>query len=308
MIGANAGYDTAWSELVTTALLGTGRRPVPNAMPAAWAPPEDGHTDPAVRVLDLAARHRALARSAAPMATVDFPADADRPVPADDRPPPPPEASVVLSQLLVQPSPGLINFWLACAADQGCGVPARHWTRLARLAAHSTAYDRTRLGRVLGGRGRWFLEQNPDWRRLAADCVAGSERVGDPPALRPAQGASLEAVRARPAAIFDEPDPWPAELVAVAYAVIGSGASGRKARDFAARVGARLPIELYTTLGPAAEYYLQAPEATPARRRQIREAFVIMEWTAARRVEVARAFSVSSAALVALRRLEIPGV
>ena len=308
MIDVEPGADTAWSELVTTALLGTGRRPVPTALPAVWAPPEDGLTDPAVRVLDLAARHRALARSATPMASVSFPADADHPVPADDRLPPPAEASVVLSQLLSQPSPGLVNFWLACAADQGCGVPARLWTRLARLAAHSTAYDRAGLGRVLGQRGRWFLAQNPDWRRLAADCVAGAEDVADPPALRPAQGTSVEAVRTSPSAIFDRPDPWPAELVAVAYAVIGSGAAGRKARDYAARVGARLPIELYATLGPAAEYYLQAPEATPARRRQIREGFVIMEWAAARRVEVARAFSVDSAALVALRRLEIPGV
>ena len=46
-------------------------------------------------------------------------------------------------------------------------------------------------GRVLGERGRWFLRQNPDWRRLAADadaCRSGTLR--DHRAPRPAPAAT----------------------------------------------------------------------------------------------------------------------
>ena len=80
---------------------------------------------------------------------------------------------MVLSHLLSQPTPGLVNFWLACAADQGCGVPARRWTRLARLAAHSTAYDRPAWAACSARAG------DGSWRRIrtgggsAADCVVG---------------------------------------------------------------------------------------------------------------------------------------
>ena len=212
--------------------------------------------------------------------------------------------------------PALINFWLQCADTAGCGVPAPYWTRLARLAAHSTAYDRGLLGRVLGARGRWFLRQNPDWRRLAADAdpalrqAQGTRRP--PGTLRQAQGTptrpTAEMVRARPKSIFDHPDPWPTDVVAAAYAVLGSGTLGRPARDYAAGVGARLPVELYANLGAAAEYYLQAPEAPPALRRAIRECFVIMERSAYTRARIEHAFQALGESAVNLRRVEIPHV
>lgn len=314
---------TGWPELVTTALLGTGRRPLPTGLPDFWATstPAD-EADPAVRLLDLAARHRAVRRVATrPVESAAGPSAA--PAPRSDRLPTPPAASEVLGSLVVRPTPALINFWLRCADAAGCGVPAPSWTRLARLAAHSTAYDRPLLGRVLGERGRWFLRQNPDWRRLAADAdpalrqAQASGRAQG--ASGQAQGASgqaqgtparatAEMVRARPKSIFDHPDPWPTDLVAAAYAVLGSGALGRSARDFAAGVGARLPVELYANLGAAAGYYLQAPEARPELRRAIRECFVIMEKSAYTRARVEHAFRAANDSAVNLRRVEIPSV
>lgn len=303
---------SGWPELVTTALLGTGRRPLPTGLPSSWgtkaqAKPDRPDRDPAVRLLELAARHRAVSRVSSTPGALPR-AKAAEPIPLLDRRPPPAEAADVLAQLIVRPTPALINLWLACAATAGCGVPAPYWTRLARVAAHSTAYDRALLGRVLGERGRWFLRQNPDWRRLAADAaadVAHDPRPSDPGGDRQ---TTAETVRARPYAIFDHPDPWPTDVVAAAYAVLGRGAVGRTTREYAAGVGARLPVELYAGLGSAAQYYLQAPEASPVLRRQIRASFVILEEAAFVRVRIEEAFRDPERGSTRLRRVEIPNV
>jgi hypothetical protein len=329
---------SGWSELVTTALLGTGRRPLPVGLPAEWtgkdmaerdpaqrdlaerdpaqrdpAQRDPAQRDPAQRVLDLAARHRAWQRVAqAPPAPTRM--TAVPPAPPHDRKPTPPEATTVLAGLLSRPIPALINLWLSCADAVGCGVPAAYWTRLARLAAHATAYDRPLLGRVLGERGRWFLQQNPDWRRLAADCalrqvqeaegaVQGTGRRAQTVDYAP----SDEMIQARPDAIFEHPDPWPPSVVAAAYAALGRGGPGRSSRDFAVGVGARLPGELYPGIGAAAEYYLQAPDASPALRRQIRTSFAIVEEAAFARARIEHAFGPPEAG-AEFRRIEIPGV
>jgi hypothetical protein len=303
---------SGWPELVTTALLGTGRRQLPTTLSGSWATeeqakPDRPDRDPAVRVLELAARHRAVSRVGStpgepPRAT------AAEPAPPVDRRPPPEEAAGVLASLIIRPAPALINRWLACAAAAGCGLPAPYWTRLARVAAHSTSYDRALLGRVLGERGRWFLRQNPDWRRLAAD--AALDVAEDLPASGPGVDGrpTAETVRARPYAIFDHPDPWPTDVVAAAYAVLGRGSIGRTTREYAAGVGARLPVELYAGIGSAAEYYLQAPEASPVLRRQIRASFVILEESAFVRVRIEEAFQSPERGSPRLRRVEIPGV
>ncbi len=305
-----------WSDLLTTALLGTGRRPLPGWLPEGWGtgvPVDAGPVDPAVRVLDLAARHRAV-RRASPASFAGPAAGAQTPAPPADRTQPPDAAVEILGDLLVRPNPDLINAWLARADIAGCAVPAVFWTRLARLAAHATAYDRRRLGRALGARGRWFLDQNPDWRRLAADCaprdVDSPEPVdGDSPrrSATPAAPPSPETVRAKPMTIFNHPDPWPDDVVAAGFAVVGSAALGRKGREFGGRFGGRLPVERYRSIAAAAEYYLLAPEATPAQRRLIKESFVIMEQAAFARVQIERAFAPVPAA-AGLSRVEVPDV
>ena len=316
-----------WADLVTTALLGTGRRPLPPTLPPPWGmhpdpdlqpdpdtarDPDHGTahgaaaSDPAVRLLDLACRHRAVVRAApAPARAPGLGGRA--PAPPADRTAPPERASELLGELLVRPTPELVNAWLTCAGAAGHGVPAAYWTRLARLAAHSTAYDRVALGHAFGARGRWFLEQNPDWRRLASDGAPRPETApGAGPAARPAP-PSPETVRGRPTAIFEHPDPWPGDVVAAAYAVLGSATLGRRAREYAGRVGGRLPLSLYRTVAAAAEYYLVAPDATPAQRRMIKESFVIVEQAAFVRVQIERSFADDLAA-AEFRRVEIPRV
>ena len=201
-----------WAELVTTALLGTDRRPLDAA-------------DPPGQVLHQAARHRILDRLAAPP-VVGAPDPAEPPpsapaAPTQDGPPAPEPADRLLDQLLRTPDPALISCWLGVCADRGYVVSALHWTTLARLAARSTGYDRTALGASLGPRGRWFLRQNPEWRRLAADAEPsrGSHRAGrDPP---PAAPLTAEDVLAEPERLLDHPQPWGPDLVSAAYAVLG---------------------------------------------------------------------------------------
>ena len=48
---------------MTTGLIGTDRRPVPDALPASWGSGLDHASDPAHAVLSIAARHRAASRA-----------------------------------------------------------------------------------------------------------------------------------------------------------------------------------------------------------------------------------------------------
>jgi hypothetical protein len=72
-----------------------------------------------------------------------------------------------LARLLSPPQVDLLNLWLATAAEHGQHASAAYWTPLAIVAARTTELDRTALAAALGDRGVWFVEQNPDWARLA---------------------------------------------------------------------------------------------------------------------------------------------
>ena len=55
---------TTWEDLVTVALLGTDRRPLPDGPPPSWAgPAADLSRDATQVVLGWAARHRAAVRA-----------------------------------------------------------------------------------------------------------------------------------------------------------------------------------------------------------------------------------------------------
>lgn len=156
-----------WADVVTTALLGTDRRPVPSELPATWAGPERGD-DPARRILDLAAQHRAWSRAGARLQVADAPPLA----PGAEAMAAPAAAQELLGRSLERPEPTLINLLLAACIDRGRLVSAEHWQPLAVLAARSVDYDRLLLGRALGARGLWFISQNPAWERLAAQVTA----------------------------------------------------------------------------------------------------------------------------------------
>ncbi|GAA3695928.1 hypothetical protein GCM10022204_09760 [Microlunatus aurantiacus] len=308
-----------WAELVTTALLGTDRRPLDVA-------------DPPAEVLHQAARHRVLDRLAAAAApsTPDPAADQAAPdpsrvvAPAQDRPEAPETADLLLQQLLRTPDPALVSCWLQVCAAHGYVVASLHWTVLARLAARSTVYDRTALAASIGPRGRWFLHQNPEWRRLAADADAAvvsiqPAAVPTPPAAGAATPGSraaanatgsrdrlrAEDVLADPERLLTHPQPWTPELVSAAYAVLGGDGGVPPARTFATRLGVALPLELYPSIARAGEYYVLAPDASPARRRTVRDRFVALELAAYARAAIQHAFTNGTTGFT---RAEIPHV
>jgi hypothetical protein len=286
-------HPVEWAEVVTTALLGTDRRPVAAA-------------DPPRSVLEQAARHRILHRLAGPPAVDQAPPDAQRrpaptPAPAQDRPEAPVAADRLLADLLRTPDPVLVSCWLSACVEHRRVVAALRWTSLVRLAARSTAYDRRSLGLALGPRGRWFLRRNPDWRRLAEDAERPVDRL--PP--EPVAALTAQDVVTDPQRLLDHPQPWAPELVAAAYSVLGGEGPKSPVRSFATRLGVALPSALYPSIAQAGGFYLLAPEASPARRRAVRDRFVALELAAYARAAIDHAFDGTG---TGFSRAEIPHV
>ena len=154
-----------WEDLVTVALLGTDRRPLPDALPPSWAgPAAESRGDPTYAVLDLAARHRAAVRAGSALPTGPAPPVA----PAENRERGPSPVQQELADALERGTPGPVNDALAVLVDQNVPAAPEHWTALATLAAAGPRLDRGLLAAALGVRGVWFVEQNPQWSRLAA--------------------------------------------------------------------------------------------------------------------------------------------
>lgn len=147
----------SWEELVTTALLGTDRRPVAEGS-------GEPDIDPVDRVLGAAARHRAAVRagrilqSCPPLERPPGPALAPAPSLAQDK----------IGEHLGFGDVVQVNAWLSRAVEQGSGLAAEHWVAAATLAARAPGVNRRDLAAVLGPPGVWFLSRNPEWARLAA--------------------------------------------------------------------------------------------------------------------------------------------
>ncbi|MGW9121824.1 DUF5691 domain-containing protein [Streptomyces sp. NPDC055663] len=167
-----------WEELVTTALLGTDRRPA-----------TAGDGGPA-GLLDAAALHTVRRRAGLLPA-----APAARPVPApvDPRPPLPPAARRRLAQLLADRSaPGgsggrrgtapdlteLIPQWLATANQRGFRAPAELLPALLDAARARTDLRPQALA-FAGPRGLWLAGLNPDWK-FALRGASGGSSLPDP--------------------------------------------------------------------------------------------------------------------------------
>ncbi|MEU9580463.1 DUF5691 domain-containing protein [Streptomyces chilikensis] len=171
-----------WEDLVTTALLGTERRP-----PAV---PADGRDAP-VAVLDEAAQQTLRRRAGLrPAQAVPLP----RPAPPDPRPPLPPAAARRLSVLLTaRPGGGgggrrgtapdlveLLPQWLALADERGYAAPPEALPALLEAARGRTDLRPAVLS-FAGPRALWLAGLNPEWR-FALRAASGGGREGRLPA------------------------------------------------------------------------------------------------------------------------------
>ncbi|MFE5619973.1 DUF5691 domain-containing protein [Streptomyces sp. NPDC056470] len=160
-------FMDAWEELVTSALLGTDRRPPALPVTAAGGAP--------VALLDAAARHTVRRRAGLRPGPA---APAPAPAPEDHRRPLPEAARHRLGQLLAgraapAPSGGrrgaapdlaeLLPQWLATANEHGYKAPASALPALLDAARARTDL-RPQALTLAGPRGLWLARLNPDWK------------------------------------------------------------------------------------------------------------------------------------------------
>jgi hypothetical protein len=190
-------------ELLTAALVGTGRRPWsaaslqvgPLTVGLAPAPPPEPAT--AAGLLEAAAvaltcRRAGVEPEAGRVPLVAAPAETDAALP--------PAAGARLARILGGGAPGgghheqeLLAQWLAAAAGRGGVVPPVILPDLLEAGRRNTSV-RADVARVAGRRGAWLAGQRADWRWLlneAAPALAGdwttattAERLGHLAALR----------------------------------------------------------------------------------------------------------------------------
>jgi hypothetical protein len=286
---------------VATGLIGTDRRPVPEELPASWGVELDQSIDPAHTVLTLAARHRAVQRASGLLSSCS----AGSAAPPDRQPLASRAAHEILARLLSPPQMDLLNLWLIAAAELGQRASGAYWTPLAMLAARTTELDRAALAVALGDRGVWFVQQNPDWARLAKT-LRPQLREQVPSEPNDCSGVELtdEAVRDNPELIMSSTPPWPPGLTRTVLTIIASGQLQQRTARYAAAVGARMPLQHYELLRLAVQQIpVRGLPLTPAGLRSVREALLALERTVWIRIEMQRAFSGEP---IVMQRLEIP--
>jgi hypothetical protein len=290
-----------WEDVVATGLIGTDRRLVPEKLPGGWGIEVDKSIDPAHTVLTLAARHRAVQRASGLLTSCS----AGSPAPPDRQPLASRAAHEILARLLSPPQVALLNLWLMAAADRGQRASGAYWTSLVMVAARTTGLDRAALAAALGDRGMWFVQQNPEWARLAKGLrPQPKQQITSEPNDFPGVGVTKEAVRANPELIMSLTPPWPPEITRAVLAVIASGQLQQRAAQYAAAVGARVPLQHYELLRSAVqEIPARELPSTPAALRSVREALLALERTVWIRIEMQFAFSGEP---IVVQRLEIP--
>jgi hypothetical protein len=184
----DAGPARSWEELVTTALLGTDRRPPAQVTPGRAAP---------VALLDAAAQATVRRRAGLRPGRA-----ARRPerAPEDPRPALPAAAARRLTTLLADRSGGaaggrrgstpdlteLLPQWLAAANAHGYAAPAQALPALLDAARGRTDLRPAALA-FAGPRALWLARLNPDWRFALRSAPGGGAALPDP--------ADAEAVR-----------------------------------------------------------------------------------------------------------------
>ncbi len=280
-----------WEDVVTTGLIGTDRRPVPDALPASWGSGLDHASDPAHAVLSIAARHRAASRAADPLLSCPpGPSGPPNRAPLASR-----AAHEILARLLSPPQVALLNVWLVAAVQSGQQASAAYWTPLAMVAARTAELDRTAFAAAIGDRGVWFIEQNPQWARLAKDLRSRPPDEASQQHRVAEVEVTEDAVRADPELIMQAGTPWSVQLTSTVLEIICSGQLQQRAIRYATAVGVRLPLQHYELVRSALQ--------TPIGLRVVREALLALERTAWLRLEIRSAFTGEP---IIVERLEIP--
>jgi hypothetical protein len=291
---------SAWEDVVTTGLIGTDRRPVPDQLPASWGGDFGQGAEPAYEILRLAARHRAFTRAGGLLPACP-PGEVGPPhrEPVAGR-----AAHEILARLLFPLQLDLLNLWLAAAVQRGEQASAAYWTSLAVLAARTSEVDRWALAKAVGEPGVWFIEQNPQWARLAKNLRSQLQHASRPEQHVPTVAVDAAAVRADPELIMAAATPWSDQVTRTVLEIIGSGQLQQRGVRYAARVGGWLPLHHYELLRPAMQQITPRVESlTPARLRSAREALLTLERTVWFRIEMGCAFSGEP---IMVQRLEIP--
>ncbi|MFR9789501.1 DUF5691 domain-containing protein [Streptomyces sp. MB22_4] len=246
MHGSTPRPDTVtWEDLVTTALLGTDRRPPARLAPGRPAP---------VALLDAAAgatvRRRAGLRAARAARRPDR-------APEDPRPALPAAAAGRLTALLADRSGGasggrrgsspdlmeLLPQWLAAANAHGYAAPAQALPALLDAARGRTDLRPAALA-FAGPRALWLARFNPDWRFALRSAPGGGAALPDPgdekgirrlweEGLFAERVALLGALRARTPALAREllSGTWPTERAEDRLLFLDSLRSGLSAAD-----------------------------------------------------------------------------
>lgn len=177
--------DRYWSELVTTALLGTDRRdpPEPPPGPVADLVADTVRADGASRMLAAVAAMTAARRAAFVAGAA---ADPLRPPDVDDRPWCSP-AAVATWRTIVEEWPVLEDEWVLTVVERGLRLPPDALVEL--LQRHrNDAVRRARVAIAGGPLSRWIVEQIPSLAAVArgsvdAETVASLPELPVPPEL-----------------------------------------------------------------------------------------------------------------------------
>lgn len=157
---------TGWDDLVSSALLGTDRKPpVLDSLPDEVRARLDEAVAPPRVLLDAAAYSTAYRRAGR------RPLRGPVPLPAastDDRPVPREPAVRRLATMLAGEHSTVLAEWLRIADDRGWRIPPEFLPALADLTRGRTELQPA-VRKAAGSRGGWLATLNPDWRHLTEE-------------------------------------------------------------------------------------------------------------------------------------------
>jgi hypothetical protein len=178
-----------WSGLVTAAVLGTDRRPLPLPGPG-WESPLQTD-DPAVELLHRAAAV-ATARRAGRRPGPSVPMI--EPAPEDARPPCPPAAANALARMLGGQHDVLLPEWLMLCRAGGYQLPQHLLAALLLRGRRNPAFD-VAVRAVAGERAAWLADAMPELRiKATPQAVPAGVELFLPPASPPDSAAVVAAI------------------------------------------------------------------------------------------------------------------